>query len=118
MEPWVCSIRPENFNAEVMAEERPMLIGCLAQDDSYDRQLGILLNVAREYRAKLKVGLLAQDTMDICKKKLHVAGSPTFVLMNGGKEIGRILGISDQATLESFVELHLPACAAAQAEKK
>lgn len=108
METLICSIRPENFNEEVLAEEKPLLIGCLARDDSYERQLKILSNVAGEYRKRLKVGLLAQDTLEICKKKLQITGSPTFILMKGGREISRVLGISDQAMLVHLIELHLP----------
>lgn len=92
-----------------MQETKLLLIICLAQDDGFASQLTILQDVARRYEKEIKVGLLAQDSMEICMRKLQIIGTPTFLLMTKGKEVGRILGRSDQETLTHFILRHLPA---------
>jgi len=109
MEPWIRSIRPDNFTEEVVLETKPLLIICLAQDDGFAGQLTILQDIARRFAKEIKVGLLAQDSMEICKRKLQIIGTPTFLLMKNGGEVGRILGRADQETLTHFIVRHLPA---------
>ena len=107
MEPWIRSIRPENFMDEVVLVKKPVLLICMPDDDSFSRQLKILQSVAEKYEKELKVGLLAQDSMAIFKKRLQIIGTPTFLLMSEGKEISRILGVSDRETLTHLVDQHL-----------
>ena len=107
MEPWIRSIRPDNFTEEVILEPKPLLIICLAQDDGFSRQLTVLQDIARRYEKEIKVGLLAHDSLEICKKKLQIVGTPTFLLMKEGREIDRILGVSDKETLTHLIDRHL-----------
>lgn len=107
MESRVCLIRPENFSREVLLETRPVLLVCMVQDDSYARQMKVLENVAQTYEKELKVGLLAQDSTELFKRKLQIAGTPTLLLMRAGSEISRILGITDQETLITFIDQQL-----------
>ena len=109
MEPWFCSIRPENFTEEVIVEKKPVLLVCMAHDDGFSKQLKVLKDVTERYEKELKVGLLAQDSMEIFKKRLLIIGTPTFLLMREGKEIIRILGVSDQGTLTTLIDQHLSA---------
>ncbi|MRR16834.1 MAG: hypothetical protein EG826_10305 [Deltaproteobacteria bacterium] len=107
MESRVCLIRPENFSREVLLETRPVLLVCTVQDDSYARQMKVLENVAQTYEKELKVGLLAQDSTEIFKRKLNIAGTPTLLLMRAGREINRILGVTDLETLIALLDRHL-----------
>jgi thioredoxin-like negative regulator of GroEL len=107
MAPWVCSIRPENFEEEVLFEKKVVLLVCAADDDSFSKQLKVLENVAARYEKILKVGLLAQDSLEIFKKRLKIIGTPTFLLMMEGKEVSRILGVSDELTLTNLIDQHL-----------
>ncbi|MDD4241319.1 MAG: thioredoxin family protein [Smithellaceae bacterium] len=107
MESWICSIRPDNFAQEVIWETKPLLIICLAQDDGFSRQLAVLREIAEKYEKVIKVGLLAQDSVEICKKKLKIIGTPTFLLMKEGREIDRILGVTDKEALTHLIERHL-----------
>jgi thioredoxin-like negative regulator of GroEL len=109
MEPWICSIRPENFNEEVILEKKPVLLVCMTQDDDFSRQWEVLKTVAQRYEEELKVGLLAQDSTERFKKRLQISGTPTFLLMKEGREIGRILGIIDQESLTTLIDQHLSA---------
>lgn len=88
-------------------ETRPVLLVCTVQDDSYARQMKVLENVAQTYEKELKVGLLAQDSTEIFKRKLNIAGTPTLLLMRAGREINRILGVTDLETLIALLDRHL-----------
>jgi thioredoxin-like negative regulator of GroEL len=109
MEPWVCSIRPENFKEEVLLERKPVLLVCMTDDDSFSKQWKVLENVAARYEKELKVGLLAPDSIEIFKKRLQIIGTPTFLLMREGQEINRILGVSDEKTLTSLIDQYISA---------
>ena len=71
--------------------------------------MAVLREIAEKYEKVIKVGLLAQDSVEICKKKLQIIGTPTFLLMKEGKEIGRVLGVSDQETLTHLLDRYLSA---------
>jgi len=103
MEPWVCSIGPENFTAEVILETKPVLLICMAHDDSFSRQLKVVQNVGKKFEKELKVGLVAQDSLEIFKKRLQISGTPTYLLMREGQEISRVLGVSDEETLTHLI---------------
>jgi thioredoxin-like negative regulator of GroEL len=107
MEHWICSIRPENFTEEVILEKKLVLLTCMANDDSFSKQMKVLQNVAQRYEIELKVGLLAQDSMETFKKRLQFTGTPTYLLMWEGKEIYRILGVIDEGTLTNLINQHL-----------
>jgi thioredoxin-like negative regulator of GroEL len=92
---------------EVISEKKPVLIICMEDDNSFSQQMKILENVAVKYKDELKVGLLAQDSVEIFKRRLQIIGTPTFLLIREGIEIGRILGLSDQGTLTNFIDQHL-----------
>ena len=109
MKPWVCSIRPENFTQEVVLEKKPVLLICMAHDDIFSKQLKVLQNVAEKYDKELKVGLLAEDALETFKKKLAIFGTPTFLLMLEGKEVSRILGVSEEEAISNLVNKHLSA---------
>ncbi len=117
MEPCVHSIRPENFTEEVLLAIKPVLLVCMAQDDIFSKQLSVLQNIAQKYEKELKVGLLAQDSTEIFKKRLQIIGTPTFLLMMEGKEINRILGVSDREALINLINQHLPIDAAGSMKK-
>lgn len=107
MENLVYSMRPENFTQDVLLETKPVLLVCMAKDDSYARQMKALQNIAQRYKKELKVGLLAQDSMEIFKKRLQIIGTPTFLLMWEGQELSRILGVTDEETLTNLIDRHL-----------
>jgi thioredoxin-like negative regulator of GroEL len=107
MKSWISSIRPENFTEEVILEKKPVLLICLDGDESSARQLRVLQDVAQRYERELKVGLLAQDSLETFKRKLQISGTPTFLLMLEGKEIGRVLGIIGEELLTNLIDQHI-----------
>lgn len=109
MESWIRSIRSDNFTEEVMLSKGLLLIVCLAQDDGYAGQMKVLQQISRRFGKEINMCLLAQDSMEICRRQLQISGTPTFILMKDGEEISRILGVTDEKTLTMLLDRCLSA---------
>jgi thioredoxin-like negative regulator of GroEL len=99
----VCLIRSENFEQEVIAEKRPVLILCMPRDDEFPQQLKIIEDIATKHSQELKVAVLEEGLIEAFKKNYRVIGTPTFLLLVEGKERGRMLGLADQEMLTDLV---------------
>lgn len=97
-------IRSENYIKEVANERKTVLLLCMTRDDEFHWQMQIVENIARRYLNKLKVVLLDEHSMEASKKDLGIAGTPTFLILKKGKEISRLLGMSDLALLRKFID--------------
>lgn len=96
-------IRSENFEQEVVSENRPVLILCMPRDEEFPQQLKMIEDIATKHSQKLKVGILDEGFIDTFKKIYGVIGTPTFLLLVEGKETARVLGIADQEMLKGFI---------------
>ncbi len=99
----VSLIRSENFQREVFAEKRPVLILCMPRDDEFPQQLKVMEDIATKYGQELKVGVLEEGLIEVFKKDYSVVGTPTFLLLVEGKERARMLGLADQEMLMNLI---------------
>jgi thioredoxin-like negative regulator of GroEL len=99
----VCLIRSENFEHEVIAEKRPVLLLCMPRDEEFPNQLKVLEDIATKYSQELKVGVLEEGLIEAFKKNYSVIGTPTFLLLVEGKERDRMLGIADREMLTNLI---------------
>jgi hypothetical protein len=105
MAPLIHKIHPENFRDEVVVEPRLVLLLCMPQDDEFPKQRKIVEEVAGLYREKLKVVLPEEAFLATFKRDFKVTGTPTFLILRRGVEIGRILGVTDREPLiEAILE--------------
>ena len=103
METLVSLIRPENFEREVVAEKKPVLVLCMPRDTEFPKQLEVIEDIARQYSEELKVGLLQEEFIEAFKKNYGVLGAPTFLILVEGKEKRRLLGLADHETITAFI---------------
>ncbi len=103
METLVYLIRSENFGQEVIAEKRPVLILCMPRDDDFPQQLKVMEDIATTYSRELKVAILEEDFIEPFKKNYCIVGTPTFLLLVEGREMGRMLGLTDQEALTNLI---------------
>ena len=96
-------LRPDNFSREVVGTQKPVLILCMPFNEEFPSQLKIMEAIATQFGPKLKVGLLEEAFIETFKKNLQITGTPTFLLMEHGKEKGRMIGLADQQALADFV---------------
>lgn len=103
METLIRLIRPENFEQEVAAEKKPVLLLCMHRDDEFPNQLKAVEDIATKYREGLKVGLLEEEFIDAFKKRYRIVGTPTFLLLVEGEEKGRLLGLANHRMLTNLI---------------
>lgn len=103
METLVRLIRPENFEREVIAEKRPVLVLCMFRDVEFAGQLEILETIAQQYGQDLKIGFLEEEFIEAFKFNYNILGTPTFLILKNGKEKKRLLGLTDLKTLTEFI---------------
>lgn len=101
-------IRLDNFEQVVMQEKAPVLLACILRDLEFKKQAEILDGLSKRYGDFLKVCLPDEDSIRVFSKKCGIEGTPTFVILNNGKEVGRMLGLADNKTLPAFVLRTLP----------
>ncbi len=99
----------DNFDFEITAEKRPVLLACIRRDDEYRELIEVLESISRRYGDELKICLLNEDFIEVYRK-LGIVGTPTFNIFYEGREKGRMLGKVDREKLSSFVLRTLPNC--------
>jgi thioredoxin-like negative regulator of GroEL len=103
MKTLVSLIRSENFEQEVIAEKRPVLVLCMPRDEEFPKQVEVIEDIATRYSKELKVGLLEEEFIEPFKKKYSIGGTPTFLILVEGRERSRMLGLADQETLTDLI---------------
>jgi thioredoxin-like negative regulator of GroEL len=103
MDTLVNLIRPENFEQEVVAEKRPVLVLCMTRDEEFPQQVKVIEEIARRYGDELKVGVLEEEFIGAFKENYRIVGTPTFLILVEGKERSRMLGLADQETLTDLI---------------
>lgn len=96
-------IDEDNFEAVVIREQRPVLLLCMPRDQQFDGQIKVLTETAARYAGRLKVGLLDEGFIGPFKKKYRVLGTPTFLVLQEGREKNRLLGLADEPMLEGLI---------------
>jgi hypothetical protein len=107
MKVMLTSIGIDDFDSEIKAKKRPILLACIRRDYEYKEQAEILESVSERYGDELKVWLLDEDFIGVYRR-LGIAGTPTFIIFYEGREKGRMLGKANRKTLSSFILRSLP----------
>ena len=63
-----------------------------------------LEKVAKEVKHKAQIGKLNIDNAQKVASQCQVTSIPTLILYKEGKEVGRLVGLRDAATIKQFVE--------------
>jgi len=93
----------DDFESKVAREEAPVLVLCLERSTGFDRQMGVAKKVLETYIPPLKLFFLREEFIGPFSKKFDVKGTPTFLLFLGGMEKGRMLGHTNEDTMEAFL---------------
>jgi len=97
-------VGPEDFEEEVLKKKWPVLVLCIHNDLEIEGQIEVVKDVtAKAHAEKLDVCLLEDECIGIFREKYKVGGTPTFLIFDKGREIGRLLGQAETATLEEFL---------------
>lgn len=102
--PWIHLAQPQSFREEVATEKKLVLLLCMPHDDAFQEQMRTVEELAGMYAEELKVMLPEESSLEAFKKDLAVVGTPTILILKQGREIFRILGLTDLNVLQRSVE--------------
>jgi thioredoxin-like negative regulator of GroEL len=101
-------ISNRNFKVKILDTDRPVLLMCVPGGRIYVEQARVLKQLSSQYRRMVDICCLEEDFSNGFREMYGIKGTPVFLLFNGGKETGRMLGMADKERLEAFLTRNLP----------
>jgi len=101
----VIAVNDESFAAEVLQAEMPVLVEIGTAWCPPCRALEPLIEeAAKKYAGRLKVVALDAEVSPQTATQLKARGFPTMVLLRGGQEVTRHLGLVNRAKLSALLD--------------
>ncbi|MCI9162694.1 MAG: thioredoxin [Lachnospiraceae bacterium] len=94
----------ENFEAEVLKADKPVLVDFYADWCGPCRMMAPLVEeLARDMAGEAVVGKLNVDDCEEIAVRYGVMNIPTLIVFKNGKEAGRVLGVQSREVLERMI---------------
>jgi thioredoxin 1 len=104
----VVTLTDDNFENEVDASEKPVLVDYWATWCGPCKMVGpIVEEIAIEYSDRLKVGKLDVDSNQASAANQNVMSIPTLAIFKGGELIAQQVGALSKTQLTQFIESNL-----------
>ncbi|MBO4220221.1 MAG: thioredoxin [Clostridia bacterium] len=95
-----------NFQSEVMASDKPVLLDFWAEWCGPCRMLApVIAEIARDYEGKIKVGKVNVDEEGELAGKFGIASIPTLVLIKDGKIAATSVGFRPKAQIVEMLKI-------------
>jgi hypothetical protein len=97
-----------DFEAGEPEANKPVLVGCLHKNYEYKEQVEALQTISQSFGGQLEIFLLDVPLIKAFMQRFRIFGTPTFLILLGGQEKGRLLGQTNSEDLRDFVLRILP----------
>lgn len=100
----VKTLGPQAFDVELTSGDAPLLVAFLKRNERFADQAEALERAEMCRSDKVRCFLYNTDYLATAMERFEVKGTPTFLLFDKGQEINRLIGESDGASLDEFIE--------------
>ena len=95
----------DNFEAEVLQADRPVLVDFWASWCNPCRMLApIIAEIAEEYAGKIKVGKVNVDEEMQLAGRYHIEGIPTVLLFKNGQVVNTCVGYCPKENIDAMLK--------------
>lgn len=94
----------DDIDSHIMQSDRTVLIGCLHRGDGYQEQKKIVEETAALFARTLNFYIATGDVLQTIMNIFDVRGTPTYLIIDKGNEIDRLLGQANTERLAAFIK--------------
>ncbi|MBN2584748.1 MAG: thioredoxin [Planctomycetes bacterium] len=101
----VVMLTDDNFEAEVLQSDTPVLVDFYAEWCAPCRMMGPVIDeLAAEYAGKAKICKLDTDANRDAPTRFGISAIPTIILFSGGEIAKRFVGVNKKGDLKAAID--------------
>ena len=100
----VIDITSENFEKEVMASNKPVLIDFWAVWCGPCQMMAPVIHELADEMLEIKVGKINVDEQMELARQYRVMSIPTMIIFKGGQEVKRMVGVTSKGDLKAALK--------------